>query len=317
MDMMQLGKSDLLVSRIILGTWATGGENWGPFNEEDAVQAVQAALDGGINTIDTAPAYGVGRAEELLGRLLEGKRQNIVIATKGGLNMSKRFPKDLSPQFLEEDLHNSLRRLRTDYIDLYQCHWPDPATPLEDTLAAMVRFREQGKIRHIGLCNYGREELMAAMKLAPIVSLQPQYSLLKRDIEEEIIGTCIDTGTDIISYGSLGAGMLTGKYSKPGAFEKTDVRSFFYKHFKARYWPAISDLLETMKIMAAGRNASPGNIALAWILSRRGISAAIVGARNSSQVQDNLLSLAVQLTDDEIGELDRLSALVYAEGNAR
>jgi len=317
MEMMQLGKSNLLVSRIILGTWAMGGENWGPFNEEDAVQAVKAALDGGINTIDTAPAYGGGRAEELLGRLLEGKRQNIVIATKGGLNMAKRFPKDLSPQFLEEDLHNSLRRLRTDYIDLYQCHWPDPATPIEDTMAAMTRFREQGKIRHIGLCNYSGEELMAAMKLAPVVSLQPQYSLLKRDIEEKIIGTCIENGAGIISYGSLGAGMLTGKYDKPGAFDKTDVRSFFYKHFKARYWPAISNLLETMKTMAAGRNASPGNIALSWILARRGISAAIVGARNSSQVQDNLLSLAVRLTDDEIGELDRLSALVYAGGDAR
>jgi len=307
MKKIKLGKSDLMVSRIILGTWAIGGQGWGEYSKKDALAAIEAAIDCGINTIDTAPAYNLGHAEKMIGEILKGKRGTMIIATKCGLNMENKFPKDLSPEFIEYDLHESLKRLKTDYIDLYQCHWPDPKTPIEATMECLVKFRDQGKIRNIGVCNFSDELLQQAMELAPVVSMQPQYSLLKRNIEEDILKTCIERNTGVITYGSLGAGMLSGKYTEPPKFNKTDARSYFYKFFKPKYWPQVSSLVELLKSMAEDRGARPGQVAISWVLSREGITSAIVGARNQAQVRENVKALEIKLTPGETGELDRLS----------
>jgi aryl-alcohol dehydrogenase-like predicted oxidoreductase len=307
MDYQELGSAGLRVSRIILGTWAMGGNHWGTSSDSDSIEAMDAALEAGITAIDTAPAYGNGHAEELVGEVLRGRRERAVIATKGGLNMERPSPKDLSPEFLEKDLHNSLKRLQTDYIDLYQCHWPDTQTPMEKTMTALMRFREQGLIKNIGVCNFSTELLLEAMSYGEIVSVQPQYSLLKREIEKDLLPLCLEKKLGILSYGSLGAGVLSGKYKEPPQFGKGDARSFFYKFFKAQQWPSVNAVVDELRRIGSDKGAAPGHVAIAWILARRGITSAIVGARDPQQVRDNIRAMDVKLSEDDISALDEVS----------
>ncbi|HNU91760.1 MAG TPA: aldo/keto reductase [Spirochaetota bacterium] len=307
----RLGRSDIEISKLILGTWAIGGANWGPYDESQAVSAIDEAIDSGITTIDTAPTYGSGHAEELIGRTIKGRRDRVVIATKCGLDFQNGYARDLTPAFLEQEIENSLKRLGTDYIDLYQPHWPDPDTPVEYTMEALERFQAQGKIRAVGLSNYGAAELSEALAFAPVVSLQPPYSLLERDIEREVQPLCANSGISMIPYGSLGAGMLTGKYAEPPKFRKDDARSFFYRFFDRRYWPGVCALVELLRSIASAHGARPGHVAIAWLLSREAVAATIVGARSAEQVRDNIGGLELGLTPEELSELDRVSAAVY------
>ncbi len=299
------------VSRIMLGTWAIGGANWGSYDESEAARAIDYALDHGINAIDTAPAYGAGRAEKLIGKAIAGRRDRVFIATKCGLDIECNMRTDLSPSFIEKDLHGSLSRLGVDCIDLYQCHWPDPATPIAATMEALNRFREQGKIRLIGVSNFSREQILEAAAHADIATLQPQYSLLERSIEAEIVPACVEKNIALIPYAPLGGGMLTGKYTEPPKFSKSDARSFFYPFFQARYWPKVNELVNTLRRIAAEKEAKPSHIAIAWVLSRTAVSAALVGARNPAQVEENLHASGISLTAEEIALLDQKSAEVY------
>ncbi len=307
MEYVKLGKSDLNVSRIALGTWAIGGSNWGKSDEPNAVQAIEASLDNGINFIDTAPAYGAGRAEELIGRIINGKRDKVMIATKCGLDIKNEYKKDLSPEFIERDLSDSLQRLKTDYIDLYQCHWPVMDTPIEKTMEALVKFQEQGKIRYIGVSNFSNEEITESMKHADIVTLQSQYSLLERSIEKDIQKMCVKNDIAIITYGSLGAGILTGKYSERPKFSGVDARSFFYPFFQEKRWQGIKSLVDGINKIALDKNARPSHIAIAWLLSRDGVASTIVGARNPEQTVENVKGVDVALTGEDIEILDALS----------
>ncbi len=299
------------VSRIMLGTWAIGGANWGSYDESEASRAIDYAIDHGISAIDTAPAYGSGRAEKLVGKSIKGRRDKVFIATKCGLDIEQNMRTDLSPAFIEKDLHGSLSRLGVDCIDLYQCHWPDPATPIAETMAALNRFREQGKIRMIGVSNFSREQILEAARHADIATLQPQYSLLERGIEAETVPACVEKHIALIPYAPLGGGMLTGKYTEPPKFSKSDARSFFYPFFQARHWPKVNGLVDTLRRIAAGKGAKPSHIAIAWVLSRAAVAAALVGARNPAQVEENLHASDIALTADEIALLDRQSAAVY------
>ena len=307
----RLEHADLSISRLILGTWAIGGTHWGPYDESQAIRAVETAIDLGITTIDTAPAYGTGHSEELIGRVIKGKRERVVIATKCGLDMENGFRRDLTPPFMEKELEDSLRRLGTDYIDLYQPHWPDPDTPVEYTIEALEFFREQGKIRAFGVSNFSAAELTEALAYGRIATLQPPYSLLERDIEKDIQPLCASSGVAMIPYGSLGAGMLTGKYTEPPKFRKDDARSFFYRFFNKRYWNGVSPLVELLRKTAEAHDAKPGHVAIAWLLSRAAVAGTIVGARDADQVRDNMGGLEVGLSPEEVSELDRVSAAVY------
>ncbi|MGV7929542.1 MAG: aldo/keto reductase [Spirochaetota bacterium] len=307
----KLQHEDISISKLILGTWAIGGANWGPYDEAQALEAIETAIDLGITTIDTAPAYGGGHAEELIGRVIKGKRDSIVIATKCGIDMENGFRYDLTPAFLEQELENSLRRLGTDYIDLYQPHWPDPDTPVEYTIEALELFREQGKIRAFGVSNFSAAELTEALAYGRIATLQPPYSLLERDIEKDIQPLCAGSGVAMIPYGSLGAGMLTGKYTEPPRFRKDDARSFFYRFFNKRYWNGVSSLVELLRKTAEAHDAKPGHVAIAWLLSRVAVAGTIVGARDADQVRDNMGGLEILLSPEEVSELDRVSAAVY------
>lgn len=309
----KLGTSDLHVTELILGTWAIGGTMWSDYDEKNAIKAIETSIDRGINCLDTAPAYGNGHAEELIAPLLSGRRDRIILATKCGLDIENRSRTTLEPGFVMHDLEQSLKRLRTDYIDLYQIHWPDPATPIEKTMEVLNRAKEAGKVRYLGICNFSGAQLIDAMRYSEIVSFQPNYSLLERDIEHDQVKVCIDKNIGIISYGSLGAGMLTGKYSEPPQFRKGDARNFFYKYFKKEYWSGVKPVVDKVCEIAKNRGVKPGHVAVAWILSKKGISAAIVGARNPEQVIDNLGGSGLELTAEEISALDRVSENIYGK----
>ena len=312
MDSVKLGKSDLNVSKIILGRWAIGGTMWSDYDEKNAVKAIEAAIDNGVNTIDTAPAYGAGHAEVLTGSVISGKRDKVIIASKCGLDIENGMRKNLKPEFIRYDLEQSLKRLKTDYIDLYQIHWPDSSVDIEDIMESLMRLKDEGKIKYAGLCNYTGAELEAAVNCGGVVSLQPNYSLLERGIEKGDVPFCIDNGIGIISYGSLGAGMLTGKYREHPQFRKNDARSFFYRFFKKEYWPAVKGVVDTLINIAEKKGVSPGQAALAWNLTKPGISAAIVGARSAEQMIDNIGGASITLSQDEMGELDRVSENIYS-----
>ncbi len=314
MNTRKLGNSDLHVTELILGTWAIGGTMWSDYDEKNAVEAIEASIDNGINCLDTAPAYGNGHAEELIAPIISGRRDKIIIATKCGLDIENRNRTTLDPVFVMHDLEMSLKRLKTDYIDLYQMHWPDPATPIEKTMDVLNSAKEAGKIRHIGICNFSGAQLLDAMKYGEIASYQPNYSLLERDIEHDQMKVCVDNNIGIISYGSLGAGMLTGKYKEHPQFKKGDARNFFYKFFKKEYWPEVKAVVDTVVGIAKKRGVKPGHVAVAWILAKQGIASAIVGARNAEQVMDNLGGSGLALTPDEITALDRVSENVYGTG---
>ena len=307
----KLGKSELNVSRIALGTWVIGGGNWGKHDEAKSIDAIETAIDGGVNFIDTAPAYGDGHAEEIIGKIIRDKRDKVIIATKCGLDIENKMRINLSPEFIEYDLAQSLKRLKTDYIDLYQCHWPDPNVPIEQTMDSLVNFQQEGRIRYIGVSNFSHDQIKESIQYADIITLQSQYSLLDRTIEEDIAGICSENNIAIITYGSIGAGLLTGKYKEMPKFSPMDARSFFYGFFQQKYWHKVKALVEKMEEIARDENIKPSHIAIAWLLSKRGIAAAIVGARTSEQAKENILSTEIGLTEKEIGVLDELSLAVY------
>ncbi len=300
--------SDLSVSRICLGTWAIGGDSWGDYDEKNAVMAIETALNEGINFIDTAPAYGRGHAEGLLGTIIGKQRDKLVVATKCGLDITRRMTIDLSPDFIRTDCEGSLKRLGIDTIDLYQCHWPDAKTPIEASMEALVRLKEEGKIRYIGVSNFNRAQIEEASKYTRILTLQPHYSLLERSIENETLPLCIEKKISVISYGSLGAGVLTGKYTNRPVFRRDDSRSYFYRFFREENWPSVIDLVNELKKIARERKVKPGHVAIAWILSHPGFPSAITGAKTPEQVRDNLAGADLILSGIEIEKLNSLSA---------
>ncbi len=312
MRLVGLHNSDQKISAVILGTWAIGGSHWGPYDEANAMRAIETALDNGINAIDTAPVYGDGHAEELIGRAIRGKRDRIFLATKCGLDIYDRsYRRDLSPAYIEKDLHGSLKRLGTDCVDLYQCHWPDPQVPVEETMAALTRFRDEGKIRHIGVSNFNGPQLLEALKFVALFSLQPHYSLLERSAGEDLLPICIGKNINVFPYGSLGAGMLTGKYRECPRFKKGDARSFFYRYFKPAYWPRVRRLLDEVEAIAARGGTTSGAVALSWLLRQPGVTSVIVGARSAEQVRGNVADVPVDLSDEDMRALDTLSSLIY------
>ncbi len=314
MEYRWLKEAQFSVSAIALGTWAIGGSHWGSYDEPKAIRAIETALDKGVNFIDTAPVYGDGHSERLVGKAIRGKRDNLFLATKCGLDIySGKYERNLSPSYIEKDLTQSLKRLGTDYIDLYQCHWPDPETPLVQTMEVLQKFREEGKIRYIGVSNFSDEQLREAVQYGGLFSLQAHYSLLERALEKDLLQTCLEQGIHVLSYGPLGAGMLTGKYSKRPIFSKGDARSFFYRFFKPRYWEPVRRLVDALVAIARAKGVNPGSVAISWVLAREGILSAIVGARSSEQVLENIAHAPIALDVEETALLDRLSREIYEE----
>ena len=243
--------------------------------------------------IDTAPVYGDGHSEEVVGKALEGmKREEIVLATKCG-----RFT--CETEKIREELETSLKRLKTDYIDLYQVHWPDDKVPFEETFGELENMRKQGKIRYIGVSNFSVEQTEEASQYCQIVSTQPQYSLLVRDIEKDIVPYCMEKEIGILSYGSIGAGALTGKFKEKPVFKEDDERASFYTFFQEQNWPKTKKMIDTLEEIAASHGKPTVHAAINWSLKQPGITVALVGARTPEQVQMNAQAADWELTDEE------------------
>ena len=293
MKFRKLGQSDLNCSVIGLGTWGMAGSFWGKVDDDQSIATIRAGLEAGINLIDTAPVYGDGHSEEVVGKALEGlKREDIVLATKCG-----RFT--CETEKIRQELETSLKRLKTDYIDLYQVHWPDDKVPFEETFGELENMRKQGKIRYIGVSNFSVEQTEEASKYCQIVSTQPQYSLLVRDIEKDILPYCVEKNIGILSYDSIGAGALTGKFKEKPVFKEDDERASFYTFFQEQNWPKTKQMIDTLEEIASSHGKPTVHAAINWVLKQKGISVALVGARTPEQVRMNAQAADWELTDEE------------------
>lgn len=311
MQTRQLGKDGPRLTVIGLGTWAIGGPwswGWGPQQDSDSIDAIAVSLDSGVNWIDTAPVYGLGHAEEVVARALKHRsRETVFIATKCGLiwDDRKRVRRSLRPESIRKEVEASLRRLQTDYIDLYQHHWPDPDVPVEDSWGEMVRLREEGKVRYIGVCNYDVPLLERCMKIERVQSLQPPYSLVRRDIEKDILPFCKEHEIGVVAYSPLQTGLLTGKMDisrlAPDDWRRRD------EYFKEPRFSKVQNLVEKLKPLAAKKGISLAHLAIAWVLKHPAVTSAIVGARNAWQAAENVKAAAVTLDQSDIAEIESLA----------
>ena len=315
MTTMRLGESDLEPTRVILGAWAFGGWMWGGQAEEDSLQAVETSLAAGIRAIDTAPVYGFGRSEEIVGKAIRGHREDVLVFTKCGLRWDRddgelRFVShgpdgsqqpiyyNLKPDSIREECEASLTRLGIDCIDLYQVHWPDPLHSLDDAFGEMLKLRDEGKVRYLGACNLSVQQLETARDAGFIVSCQPQYNLLDRSIESGILPWCRENGVGVIPYSPMGRGLLTGKISATHEYPPSDHRSKL-PDFQPERRAAVLDALAELEPLCRDEEISLGNLAVAWVLAQPGVTAALVGARNAAQAQENGRAMRVELDPDQ------------------
>jgi hypothetical protein len=313
MEYTQLGQTALRVSKISYGTWQFGGD-WGQVERAqwDAGKAsVQKALELGINFFDTAQAYGFGLAERMLGEALQpylkkGLREEIVLATKGGLRMEgDELLRDASPRWLRQGVEQSLVNLGVDYIDLYQVHWPDPNTPIIETAGALDQLVQEGKIRYAGVSNYDVAHMQAFEQVRKLDSLQPPYSLFRREIEQEILPYTRQHGIGVLVYGALAHGLLAGAFTKHSTFAADDWRSKSAIFHGERFERNLS-VVEHLKLLAKQEGVSVAQLAIAWVLAQPGIDVAIVGARNPEQLAQTAQAGEIQLTQETLREIERI-----------
>ncbi|GAB4564505.1 MAG: aldo/keto reductase [Anaerolineae bacterium] len=304
MEYRRLGRTDIEVSVIAMGCWGlAGGGTWGPQDEEESIATVLAALEAGINFFDTAEGYGRGLSETILGKALKGRRHEAVIATKVSTS-------HLAPDDVRQACEGSLRRLGTDYIDLYQIHWPSREVPIAETLGAMERLREEGKIRAIGVSNFGVKDLTALLEVGRCETNQLPYSLLWRAIEYEILPVCVEHEIGVLCYSPLAQGLLTGKFRSADEVPPGRART---RHFRgdrpeARHGePGAEE--ETFAAIASIREICErierpmAEVSLAWLLARPGVASVIAGARRPEQIRQNAKAAELKLAPEVVNEL--------------
>ena len=307
----EFGKTGIEVSKMCLGTWGIGGAGWDNYSDESRMDAIKAALDCGINFIDTAPAYNAGKAEQYVGETLHklGARKEVVISTKCGNEfIDGKYVRCGSADKILRECDESLQNLKTDYIDVYLVHWPDPDVELEETIDAVSTLKKEGKILHAGVSNFSKEQIEEAQKYCKIEAFQPQYSLADRK-DEKLIRWAHEQGLGIMTYGTLGGGILTGNYRKLRTFEQTDSRNRFYPYFKEPLFSKAMELLTIMDQIAEERNVSLAQIAEKWVIQKRFVSSCIIGAQSRARVEENCRNLQWELTDNEIRRLESVRIL--------
>ncbi|MHC4268169.1 MAG: aldo/keto reductase [Planctomycetota bacterium] len=303
----QLGNSDLSVSIIGYGAWGIGGEPfWETEGEENSIRSIEKAIDVGINFIDTAPVYGFGYSEELLGKALESKRKDVIIATKCGLRWKKKDLKSIekiaTKESILEEVELSLKRLRIDYIDLYQVHWPDESTPIEETMEALLDIQKTGKIRYIGVSNYSVDQMKESLKYGQVISLQSMYSLLERAIEKEELPFCIENNIGAICYSPLASGVLTGKYDENTKFEDWRGQNII-GHFTGDVFLSHIRKVKEISKIARKLGKTTAQLAVNWLLHQRGVTTAIVGVKNPDQVEQNIGAIGWDIPVDELEQI--------------
>jgi len=297
------------VSRIAFGNWSAGGD-WGQVDRDAAIAATRAALDLGITLFDTARAYGFGAAEQLLGEALrpeiQSARESIVIATKGGLRKDGGATvRDSSPSALRHDLEASLRFLGTDYVDIYQVHWPDPATPITTTAETLDGFVREGLVRSVGVSNYDPAQMTTFQQVRPIDTLQPPYHLFRRDIEKTILPFAREHGIGVLVYGPLAHGLLSGRMTTETTFAADDWRSTS-DLFTGEAFRKNLAVVRDLTAFAARRNVTIAQLAIAWTLANPAVDVAIVGARSAEQIGQTTPGADLRLTPEDMAEIESM-----------
>lgn len=317
MEYRKLGETDVNVSVITFGAWAIGGWMWGGADRQDAVKAIRAAYNEGVTSIDTAPIYGMGVSEEIVAEAIDGiPRDKVQILTKFGMRWDRNegdfvmkskdnYGKEIdiyklaSKSSVIEEVENCLRRLKTDYIDLFQLHWPDVTTPISETMEALATLVKQGKVRAAGVCNYDTAQMKEAEKTIKLASDQVSYSMIYRDIEKELVPYAIENKKSIIAYSPLQRGLLTGKIKPGHKFGEGDTRegNRFYTDENIQ---KTNRFLDAIRPLAEARNATLGQLVLRWTIDQPGITIALAGARNEEQAVQNARAVNVKLSPEDI-----------------
>lgn len=315
----KIGSSDVEISAITFGAWAIGGWMWGGTEAKESVNAIKASLDAGITSIDTAPIYGFGLSEELVGKAIKGyDRSKIQILTKFGMRWDsdkgvlKTKSKDREGkevdvrlyggyQSILNEVDNSLRRLETDYIDLIQMHWPDPSTPISESMRAMDHLLQSGKVRAVGVSNYNADQLEEAAETLQLQSNQVPFSMLKQDIKKDVIPYALMHNMSIIAYSPLERGLLTGKYNKKSTFKESDHRAEYFKQYNLE---SVDKLLQSLSAFAEKYNCTSSQLVLAWTIQQPGITAALAGARNAQQAEENAKTLHININESDMDQIN-------------
>jgi aryl-alcohol dehydrogenase-like predicted oxidoreductase len=308
--------TNMSVSRIAMGTWAIGGWMWGGSDEAESIRTIHTALDQGINLIDTAPVYGFGVSEETVGKAIEqhGHREDVFIATKVGLEWRNgSITRNSSPARIRQEVQDSLRRLRTSYIDIYQVHWPDPAVPIEETARTMRALRDEGLIRAIGVSNYSPERMERFMSASELHTVQPPYNLFERQIDRDVLPYVRDKGLSALGYGPLCRGLLTGKMRPDTKFTGDDLRKSdpkFQPPRFAQYLKAVQQL-DDLAQKRYGKRVM--DLAVRWVLDQPGISAALWGARHPQQLEAVGNAMDWKLDADALTAIDQILRQTIAD----
>ncbi|WP_266366928.1 aldo/keto reductase [Tellurirhabdus rosea] len=316
MEYRKLGDTDLNLSVITFGAWAAGGWMWGGTERNDAIAAIRTSYELGVTSIDTAPVYGMGASEEIVGEAIRDlPRDQVQILTKFGMRWDTTQgtlafntknndgqPTDIyrfaSREGVMKECEESLRRLKTDYIDLYQIHWPDVTTPIAETFEAVERLIEQGKVRYAGVCNYNAAQMQEAGQTVKLASNQVPYSMVRRDIEAEVVPYCQQSGLGILAYSPLERGLLTGKIRPGHQFAEGDHRAG-WRYFQEPNLSRTNEMLDKIRPLADEKGVPLSQLVLRWTLERPGITIALVGARNAEQATQNARAAEVKLTAEE------------------
>jgi aryl-alcohol dehydrogenase-like predicted oxidoreductase len=310
LEYINIDGTNLVSSRIALGTWAIGGWMWGGSDEKESIRTIHAAFDQGINLIDTAPIYGQGRSEEIVGEALRqhGRRQNILVATKVGIDWTTgRIERNSTSKRILQEFHDSLQRLQTDYVDIYQVHWPDPLVAIEETALTLGELYEQGKIRAIGVSNFSPEQMTRFLSVAPLHTIQPPYNLFEREIERDVLPYALSHGITALTYGALCRGLLSGAMNADRQFAKDDMRKtsdpkFQQPHF-AEYIRA-TDRLDAFARERFGKRVI--HLAVRWLLDQPGVGVALWGARRPEQLTPIAEVSGWSLNKDDFAAIDAI-----------
>jgi len=318
METRQLGSTSLHPSVIGLGTWVMGGWMWGGANDQDSLAAIWTALDYGVNIIDTAPIYGHGHAERLVGQVLResGQREQVIVATKVGLEWDTERTKvwrNSTPSRIQLELEASLRRLGVEAIDLYQIHWPDGSTPIGSTMEALFELQRQEKIRFIGVSNFSVSQMEESLKIGAVDTAQPPYNLFERGSERDILPFCTCYGIGTLVYGPLCRGLLSGKYSGKESFGKGDIRSVDPKFLPPKFAEYVR-CVNKLKPVAEGYGKSVGQLAVRWCLEQPGVDVALCGARSPQQIEELVGAVGWSLQPSDLAFIDEVVETTISEG---
>lgn len=301
-----LGKTELKVSQATIGTWAIGGAGWGDVNKKESMETIETMIERGVNLIDTAPFYGLGESEKIVGEVIRDKRDDIVLLTKAGTGWNEKgvpFKRSDYKSILK-DCEESLQRLKTDYIDLYLIHWPDEVTPIEEMMDAMNKLKQDGKIRFIGASNFSKEEVLESEKYVSFDVLQHPYSMVAQDFRE-LLTWAHKNNIGTMSYGSLGAGILTGSIREMPKLSEDDMRLNFYDYFKEPKFSKVMQLVKRLDVYAEKYNVPVSQVTINWNTQSGFLDTILMGVRNKKEAEENCAAFEWKLEQEDVESITK------------